>query len=83
MCLLHESAGISYSLSACVQVIGIAFSIQFVARRLLFAEKRQETLAQLDSLINEKIAAGTLLARSLLCTSLFVPSTIWSTTVFV
>eukprot|EP01024_Parvocaulis_polyphysoides_P010217 TRINITY_DN13397_c0_g1_i3.p1 TRINITY_DN13397_c0_g1~~TRINITY_DN13397_c0_g1_i3.p1 ORF type:complete len:429 (-),score=70.85 TRINITY_DN13397_c0_g1_i3:240-1469(-) len=41
-----------------LEVVGVVGVLQFLARKLLFAEDRKRTLAQLRELIDNKIAAG-------------------------
>ena len=41
-----------------MQVVGVVFALQFLGKRLLFAEDRAQTFRDLKLLLTEKIAAG-------------------------
>jgi hypothetical protein len=45
-------------IEAILQVVGVVFALQFLARKLLFAEDRQQLFNDVKYLIQEKIAAG-------------------------
>ena len=41
-----------------LELIGIAWTLQFSVRKLLFAEKREQTISEVRTFLDEKIAAG-------------------------
>ena len=47
-------------LETVLQVVGLAYALQFLARRLLFAEEREKTFNDVKTLLRNKIALGAL-----------------------
>jgi hypothetical protein len=45
-------------LETVLQLVGVAFALQFLARKLVFAEEREKTFKEVKYLIQDKIAAG-------------------------
>eukprot|EP00892_Ulva_mutabilis_P012386 jgi/Ulvmu1/951/UM102_0034.1 len=58
MAVAGASVFLFTEVEAILQVVGVVVALQFLSKRLLFAEDRQQTFNDLKTLISDKIAAG-------------------------